>query len=333
MIEEKELRKARQRVGWFVILGITLVISLLLIMSIRTDLFAKKFSLYVAPSSAASFHIGQAVKFHGYRVGSVQHIELQKTGAVKVQLRILEKYHTMLSPDVRARSTKEGLIGELSLELISGEIHDKHIQAGKEIPYEPEATIEKFLQDIKPAVHNADTLLQQMASLSTWLNDPKGDIRTSMKHMRHFSERLQHLEIENLTSELQQVAHQLKQLSQQMVNEKSIFHLNQVLVQAEKNLLQLEPITHRLETTGPKAVDQSVHILDQVTQLLTRLQAISSDVAAATPQLPHVVQDSAKTIHDMKNMAQRLRTSWLFSDDQPTQTASPHTEPILDFQP
>jgi len=333
MLEEQDLIKARQRVGWFVILGIGLVIAVLLSMSIRTDLFAKKFSLYVAPSSAASFHIGQAVKLHGFRVGSVQHIVLQKNGAVKVQLRIMEKYRAMLNPGVMARSSKEGFIGELSLELIPGRATGQLIASNKVIPYESEATIEQFLQDIKPAVHNADTLLKEMADLSLWLNDPYGDVRISMQHMRVFSEKMKRLEIEKLSAELQLVAHQVQQLTQQLVKQKSVQRFNRVLIEAEDNLKNLKPLTQGLEKDAPSILQTSVKIVGDIDHLLQTLQSIGEDVSAASPELPGLMHRSAETIQDMQEMAESLKASWLFSEQNKHHQNKSHTDPILDFRP
>ncbi|MDQ6962995.1 MAG: hypothetical protein Q9M28_10815 [Mariprofundaceae bacterium] len=333
MLNEHDFQKVQRRVGWFVILGITLVIGFLVMMSFRTDVFAKKFSLYVSPVSAASFHIGQAVRLHGFRVGAVHDIMLQADGTVNVQLLLLEKYRLMLHANVKARSIKEGFIGELSLELVPGLVSAGEISPDSYIGYESEVTIEKLLQDIKPTVDHAGTLLKEVATFSTWLNDPYGDLRVGVAHMRVFSGQLQDSQVTKLGHDMRLLAQELKQLTQAAVDQKTVENTNRVLLQTESMLLKLDPFIQILKDDGTQTVQKSVVVLDELDMLIQTLNRIGVDVEAATPQLPGLVDNTNKTVEDMRDMAKRLRASWLFSDHKEDANPSVHTEPVLDFRP
>jgi phospholipid/cholesterol/gamma-HCH transport system substrate-binding protein len=81
----------RHKVGWFVMFGLGAIMVILLVETLRTEVFARKFTLYVQPSSASSFYVGQEVKFQGFTTGRVGDIVLQKQGEVRVSLRLLEQ--------------------------------------------------------------------------------------------------------------------------------------------------------------------------------------------------------------------------------------------------
>ena len=177
----------RRQVGWFVIIGIGAIALILLMISLRSDLFAKKFHLSFSPPSAAAFYVGQPVHFQGFTLGRIDEMNLKASGRVHIRLRLLERYHPMLHQGSKIHLVRDGLIGEQTVEITAGDVSKEVVRDGEIIEFEMAASIEQLLQDVKPAVDNANTLLRELAALASWLNNPQSDVRQVAARMNEIS--------------------------------------------------------------------------------------------------------------------------------------------------
>jgi len=210
----------RRQVGWFIIIGIGAVLLLLAVISVRTDIFANKFELYVSPPSATAFFIGQEVKFQGFPIGRVHNIELLPHGRVHVSLHLLERYHTMLHEGAAARLIKEGVIGQQTVEITAGMEQAAILRNRAFIPYHAPASVDQLLIDLKPSVANAGILLDELVKLAKWLNDPDGDVRQVTASLRRASEGMDSAAVRrvirtmsNSGEEIQKLTHHLNDIS------------------------------------------------------------------------------------------------------------------------
>ncbi|MDQ6995268.1 MAG: MlaD family protein, partial [Mariprofundaceae bacterium] len=157
MSEEIDLiSKMKRQVGWFVILGLSALIFVIVMVSVKSNVFANKFTLFVEPPSASTFYEGQPVKFQGFSVGHIDNIELQHEGQVRIRLKLLTRYRHMLHQGAIIHFVKQGLIGEQIVEITAGDVERKPLDDGQLLQYETEASLEQLLVDLKPAVNNAN---------------------------------------------------------------------------------------------------------------------------------------------------------------------------------
>lgn len=302
----------RRKVGWFVIAGGVFFLLLLLIVSVRTDVFATKFSLFIHPPSAASFHIGQEVKFQGFTIGRVHGMELLPEGKVRVELRLFEKYRRMIHRGAKVRLNKVGLLGEQIVEISSGDPDAPIVQDGDEVTYETEATIEQFLLDLKPAVANLNDLVRELALLAKWLNAPEGDLRRAIKQIRGISEDLSKADIGEHLKQLGATLMEIQALTRQMTEQ----HLAKVLADAVKQMQRIlkhvEPLAREMGKTGPETLEKTKQLLMHVDRLVEALNLVAQDLAELTPELPGLARESRDTIKEMRGLIEGLRQSWLF---------------------
>lgn len=303
----------RRQVGWFVIIGIGAVLLLLLIITVRTDVFAKKFDLYVSPLSASAFFIGQEVKFQGFTIGRVRDIELQPHGRVRVNLYLLERYHGMLHEGATARLIKEGFIGQQTVEITAGKVEAPVLRNQSSIPYQTEASVEQLLLDLKPAVANADTLLNELVKLAKWLNDPNGDVRQATASLRQASEGVGKGAIQRTLTVMSNAAEEIQKLTHQLTENKAAEHLSASLKQTAKILKDIEPLTRKLGKQGPEMLSRVNTLLGRLDKLTSSLRNISSDLEELTPELPGLAQESKDTIVEIQQLIKGLRGSWMFS--------------------
>jgi len=324
----------RRQVGWFVIIGIGAVLLLLLVITIRTDVFAKKFDLYVSPASASAFFIGQEVKFQGFTIGRVRNIALQPHGRVQVNLHLLERYHGMLHEGAIVRLIKEGFIGQQTVEITAGKVDAPVLQNQSSIPYQTEASIEQLLLDLKPTVANADTLLNDLVKLAKWLNDPNGDVRQATASLRQASEGMEKGAIKRTFTVMSNAAEEIQKLSHQLTESKAAEHLATSLKQTALILKDIEPLTHKLGKQGPETLSRVNVLLGRLDKLISSLTNISSDLESLTPELPGLAQESKNTIVEIQQLIKGMRGSWMFGGKQtPAKKDEGVAPPGLDLRP
>jgi len=301
----------RRQVGWFVILGIGATFLLLLVITLRTEVFAKKFTLYVFPPTATSFFLGQEVKFQGFAIGHVRDIELQAHGRVRVSLRLLADYRSMLHEGASARLIKEGLIGEGIVEISGGKENAPGLLDKGMIAYETEVSFEQLLHDLKPAVANADTLLRELVALSKWLNNPDGDVHRVMTSFRQASEGMQEGAIGRAVQATMAAASQVQELTRQMVENKTAEHLSASLKQTARILKDIEPLARNLGEQGPETISRVNMLIGRLDEMAVALGNIAADMEELTPELPGLAQESRRTLEEMRLLIRGLRGSWL----------------------
>ncbi|MDQ6986996.1 MAG: MlaD family protein [Mariprofundaceae bacterium] len=301
----------RRRVGWFVMLGMGVIVLLLLVASIRTDVFASKFTLYVQPPSATAFFVGQAVKFQGFTIGRVSDITLQPQGEVRIALHLLERYRGMLHQGSAVRLVKPGLLGQETVELTGGDIHSVALADGSLMPFREQATLEALLMDMKPAVANADALLGELVRAAKWLNDPNGDIRLATANIRTVTEGVEQGAIQHAVARVSGAAVQFEKLSRQLADNNAGEHLAHSLQQTAQVLKNIEPLTGELGRQAPAALARSRVLMQRLDELTRSLNDIAADMQQVTPALPGLAEESRNAMLEMRRLAGAVRNSWL----------------------
>jgi len=326
----------KRQVGWFVMLGIGALILVVLIVSVRSNVFSKKFYLFVEPPSASSFYEGQSVKFQGFAIGHIDQIELQHEGQVRISLRLLERYRHMIHQGAVIQFTKEGLLGEQVVELTQGDIAKPMLNSGAVLSYETEASLEQILSDLQPAVGNANVLLRELASLSLWMNDPDSDLRVGMASVRKITEAVDgqslQLAIQTFTKALEKLEHVASDLDEQKIAEQ----LANSLAATTDILKNIKPLSKSLGEHVPETIRRTNELLAHVDQLSSAMNTVASDLSEMTPELPGLARDSRATLKEMQSLMKKLQYSWLLgggSSEKMSQDSLETAPPVLDMQP
>jgi len=328
-------RGMQRQVGWFVIFGLGAIVALLLAVSLRTDVFAKKFQVSFSPPSAAPFHEGQPVKFQGFTIGRVSDMALLREGRVRITLKLLDRYRSMIHQGAHARIVKEGLIGEQVVEVTAGDAKRAVIRDGAEIGYETEASIEQLLQDLKPAVNNANTLLTQLAELSVWLNDPDGPFRRMTERLDQASQGLTRENMEAMAASLAGTLKRLEAIVSELEREKVAGHLAASVRQANALMRDLEPLARAAGEKGPETMANVASLLRHVDALSRSLDVVAADLSELTPELPGLARESKGAIREMRDLLRGMQDSWLFGGRKRDRADEGDgvTPPVMDLRP
>jgi len=328
--------KMKRQVGWFVLLGLGSLLFVVGLVSMRSNVFAEKFTLFVEPPSASTFYEGQPVKFQGFSVGHIDDIQLQHEGQVRIRLKLLERYRHMLHQGSMIHFVKEGLIGEQIVEITAGDVDKAPVQDGQLLKYQTEASLEQLLIDLKPAVGNANVLLEQMAKLSLWLNDPYGTLQSSFQNLSKVTEGIHGQDVTATVQTLRQMLDSLNQVIASVHDEKVVAHVQTSLLAVEEILHNLKPMSQSLGQQTPEALSQLRTLLKQVNQLSEELTVVSSDLTQLTPELPGVARAAKESLEEMKITLKALQESWLLGGDKKTTSVVDSVEvapPVLESQP
>lgn len=324
----------RRQVGWFVIIGIGAIALILLMIGLRSDVFAKKFHLSFSPPSAAAFFVGQPVHFQGFTIGRIGEMSLKASGQVHISLQLLERYHSMLHQGSKIHLIRDGLIGEQMVEITAGDVSKAIILDGQSIGFETATSIEQLLQNINPAVDNANALLRELVVLAKWLNDPKSDIRQVTARMNEVSMDLNRQNVGKMVQSFADVLKDMQSLTATLQEHHVAEQLSTSLQAATQILKSLQPFSEQLAKQGPKSLELMNSLLVNVDKLSKSLDVIAADLSELTPELPGLARESRVTIREMQDLIKQMQGSWLLgSDGSMKEGADPVAPPVLDLHP
>jgi len=326
----------KRQVGWFVLLGAGALLFVLVTMGMRSNLFAKKFDLFVEPPSASTFYEGQPVKFQGFAVGNIDDIQLQHEGQVRIRLRLLERYHHMLHQGAVVHFVKQGLLGEQIVEITAGDLTKEPLRNEQLLPYETEASLEQLLVDLKPAVSNANVFLSEMAKISVWMSDPYGSLQASFAGVQQMSSGLKGEALEGMVSELTRTLQELRRVVRSVNDKQVVNRLEGALSQSQKVLDEVHPLVKNMGEKTPEILQSMEAVLEQVNQLTAELTLASSDLSQLTPELPGVARETREALAEVKVTLKQLQESWLLGGGKVPAAVVDTVEvapPVLDMQP
>jgi phospholipid/cholesterol/gamma-HCH transport system substrate-binding protein len=324
----------RRQVGWFVIIGIGAIVIILLMVGLRSDVFAKKFHLSFSPPSATAFYVGQPVNFQGFTIGRIGEMSLKDNGQVYISLRLLERYHSMLHQGSNIHLIRDGLIGEQTVEITAGDTSKDIILDGQIIGFKSAPSIEKLLQNINPAVDNANTLLRELVVLARWLNNPKSDIRQVTARMNEVSMDLNRQNVKKMVQSFADVLEDLQSLTATLQEHRIAEQLSTSLQATTQILKDLRPFSEQFAKQGPKSLELMNSLLTHVDKLSKSLDIVASDLSELTPELPGLARESKSTILEMQDLLKQMQGSWLLGNDGGMKkSADPVAPPVLDLHP
>ncbi len=302
----KMLHGMERRVGWFLLIGFVAALAVLIALSIRADVFARKIYLTIKPPTASGFYEGQPVRLQGFRVGWVDDLGLNEEGAW-VRLAVLARYQPLIRADARVRLAKEGVIGEQFVEILGGKAEGL-VQDRAELPFEPETTLEKFLESMKPVVEQAKQMLADAAGFMHWLNDPYGSAKQLVAHLEQGARGLREEEIARLTRRLADLTQRLDAL----VAEAHRAGLARNASEAARGIGQLAesaaPFVKEISDRRKGFADKIERLLQATADLETRLDRLAE---AAEPEVPAIAAETRATLAEVRKLASDLRRSWL----------------------
>ena len=109
-------------VGAFVLIALLLLVVLFVYSREAKTLFADKFVLIAYMRNAQSITTDTKVLISGIEVGEVRTVDLGDDNLIRVELEVLERFHSLVHQDSRASLSKLSMIGKATIEVSAGTI-------------------------------------------------------------------------------------------------------------------------------------------------------------------------------------------------------------------
>ena len=130
----QRLLTIEKRTQRFLLGAIGVLLLVLLMIAVKQNYFHRSTTILFFTPNAQGLSKGMAVKFIGFKVGSVEDVSMQSNATVQVEVSLDNEYVHLIGQDAKARLVKEALVGESVVEIIpgfaAGETGDAQQRAG-----------------------------------------------------------------------------------------------------------------------------------------------------------------------------------------------------------
>ena len=199
---DRRFEGLERKTGLFLLLAALLTAGVIAAALVRQGVFTQTTHLHFFAPSAQGIGKGMAVQLFGFKVGTVDALSLEPTGAVKVQLVVASEHLRLINQDSTARLAKEGLIGAGIIEIVPSRTLSRPMPENGVLKFERSADFSSVAEELSEQLR---PILADIKQITDSINKPEGDIRQIIKNTR------------NATAELSEAAKQVSQLEQMCI--------------------------------------------------------------------------------------------------------------------
>ncbi len=269
-----KLQSIEQRTRRFMLGAIGIMLLVLAMIAARQDYFSRSTTIYFVTPNAQGLSKGMAVKFVGFKVGSVQEINMEPNAAVRVRLSLDDEYVHLIGQDAKARLVKEALVGESVVEIIPGSQQVRQVTQNSVLEFERG-------QDASTVVESLAAQLQPILSDIHQITS-SGDIQQTLKNLNQAS------------GSFRETVNQYTQLG----------------ASGNKAMERVNSSLETLDKAIPKLVDKADATLDNVQSATTDIKKITNDSAGDVPAL---VRNTNALVQDGQETLGGVKKSWLLN--------------------
>lgn len=286
------------KVAVFAVLGALAGIGLIVMLAIQQGYFASRTELLVEAPTGIDMRPGMAVKLSGFKIGDVKSVELNENARVNLRLRVEDQYMKWIKADSFVSVAREGLIGDSYLTVTSGNPSLSSLRAGESLTFKPSPALADIAQDLRNRIL---PVIDGTTTMFTYLNDPKGDFRTTMGDVRR------------LAAELRQTRENLDHLL--AATDRT---LNKDLRQTLENTDRALETVDRELTAISKRSDETMEKIDAAT--VSAARAIDS----AAPKVDQLLENTDAAVRDGRKLMDGASKRWPFKGGK-----EPEAEPVV----
>lgn len=162
------------KVGIFAILAILLVTSLIFYIGSRKQTFGTKKRVSVTFSNVSGLKKGNAIRFAGVIIGSVDNIEIVSDTSVLVTLVIDTRDSRFVKKDSRVSISTEGLLGSKYLSVAPGSPDAPTIEDGDRLPSVEPVDFDQMLTSLNDTGTNLKNITGSVDKITNRINAGEG---------------------------------------------------------------------------------------------------------------------------------------------------------------
>ncbi len=286
-IYTERLLTIQKRTRRFMLGAVGVLVLVLLMIAVRQDYFQRSTTIYFFTPNAQGLSKGMAVKFIGFKVGTVQDVSMQPNATVRVKVSLDNDYVHLIGQDAKARLIKEALVGESVVEIIAGSQQVRHVSENSVLEFERG-------QDAGTVMENLAAQLQPILSdiheITSSINNPNGDVQQTLRNLNQ------------ATGAFRETVNQFTQLG-----ESSNQKLEGAYVKVDKALDRANSSLETLDKAMPSLVRKADATLDNVLSASSDIKKITNESAE---EIPSLVRNTNNLVQDGQETLNGVRKSW-----------------------
>ncbi|MGM0530264.1 MAG: MlaD family protein [Bacteroidota bacterium] len=162
------------RLGFFIIVGITIFASAIYIIGKQRHLFGNTFTINGVFKDVSGLKVGNNVRYSGINVGSVSNIQLINDTLVRVQVTLERKVHQFIREDSQMEIGTEGVMGNKVVNITSGTSTAPVVEEGDVIGTIEAVKMDEILEELDRSSGNATVITKNLADITTKINKGEG---------------------------------------------------------------------------------------------------------------------------------------------------------------
>ncbi len=286
----QRLLNIEKRTKRFMLGAVGVMLLVLFMIATKQDYFSRSTSVYFFTPNAQGLSKGMAVKFIGFKVGSVQEVNMQPNATVRVKVSLDDEYTHLIGQDAKARLIKEALVGESVVEIVPGSQLVRQVIQGSVLEFERG-------QDASTVVENLAAQLQPILSdvhqITSSINNPSGDVQQILKNLNQ------------VTGGLRETVRQANTLGAS-ANEK----LEGMYGKVDKALDSVNSSLVTVDKAIPRLVEKADATLGSVQAVTSDIKKITSDSAS---EIPSLMRNTNTLVQDSQEALGGVKRAWPFS--------------------
>jgi len=279
--------KMRIAVGLFIITLFLFIGTSMFFLLKEKGAFDKHYNYHFTTDSAEFIQVGMPVKFSGFEIGAINHIELKSDGSVNITFSITQEYRKWLT---------NGSI----LMIIKPLIGSPHIVLFTSLDtplLEPEAKLELMMSDgindlilrLEPALATATHILDNVDKITTYLADEDSELKHILRNLEKLSSKL---------------AKSNSLLTSVTGDAKSTKELTDALTQSSKIAKDIQKITNDIATIT-SSLDKS--IMQPAQNSANEIEHILKDITAKLDALDGTVKTAGSFSSELVDIKEQIR--------------------------
>ncbi|MEP2776876.1 MAG: MlaD family protein [Luteolibacter sp.] len=279
----------------------------------KQEWFRKKTSYYLLTNTSEGFNKGMSVRNSGFRIGTVDEIELLGSGKVRIDISVFTEYSKYLRELSKAKVRGENLIGDrfIDIQLPADAEISPQLSPGSRITFVRSKSIEAFVDELEakfsPIINNlgalSESLPETAKKIDVTINEANGlitDLRSEegdlMSGLSNFNLAID--EIRKLTITLRSDDGSLMS---------GIANLDDTANTLKE---KIGPLTDEMTASAESirlAAEEAKTLITNANSVVTELGDV---VQESSPEIPGLVHDGAQAAGKADEVIDSVRNMW-----------------------
>ena len=166
----------KTKLGLFVTVGIILFFLAIFIIGKQKNLFDPVFQVKANFQNVSGLKVGNAVRFSGINVGTVDQIRIINDSTVQVTMLVKQEVQKFIKEDSEAGIGSEGIIGDKLVVLSKGGSISKIIKEGQLIASSEPVETDAIMESLQVTADNAAMATGEITEILAKVNSGKGSL-------------------------------------------------------------------------------------------------------------------------------------------------------------